>query len=71
MNLLLSGEIFSFKFVYSRYMDIANRYPLYCTEPLSGNNSLGLESYEHVLDYAGFGDSSFKFIKLYFSFEQL
>ncbi len=47
------------QFVYSRYMDIANRYPLYCTEPLSGNNSLGLESYEHVLDYAGFGDSSF------------
>ena len=49
------------QFLYSRYMDIANRYPLYCTEPLIGgaNDTLDLESYEHVLDYADFGSASF------------
>ena len=42
-------------------MDIAKRYPLYCTEPLIGgaNDTLNLESYEHVLDYAQFGSTSF------------
>jgi hypothetical protein len=48
------------QFVYSRYMDVANRYPLYCTEPLIGNDNLNLESYEFNLDYAKFNEDNFE-----------